>query len=70
MSYKKKIVTDSGIEIRPVYTNDDVTASRQPESGNNEPGQFPFTRGIQADMPALAPRKKVINVIIIYYHKE
>ncbi len=37
--------TDSGIEIRPVYTKDDLPA------GENElPGEFPFTRGVQADM--------------------
>ena len=36
--------TDSGIEIKKVYTNEDF----QPNS--EEPGQFPFTRGIQPDM--------------------
>ncbi|HKO73966.1 MAG TPA: methylmalonyl-CoA mutase family protein [Gaiellaceae bacterium] len=37
--------TDSGIEVKPVYTADDVGAS---EPGR--PGEFPFTRGPYADM--------------------
>jgi methylmalonyl-CoA mutase, N-terminal domain len=41
----KKIYTDSGIEIKPVYSPGDYS------SKNDElPGQFPFTRGIQPDM--------------------
>src|SRR5580698_6269877 len=44
---EKKIYTDSGIEIKPLYTSND-----QPSSNNNKelPGEFPFTRGIQPDM--------------------
>jgi methylmalonyl-CoA mutase N-terminal domain/subunit len=38
----KKIFTDSGIEIKPLYT--------QPVPSNELPGEFPFTRGIQSDM--------------------
>lgn len=47
-----KKFTDSGIEIKPFYTNSDVPASgnQQQEPGNQTPGEFPFTRGIQADM--------------------
>ena len=45
MSEQKKIFTDSGIEIRTVYTEQD-----QPATANQQPGSFPFTRGIQADM--------------------
>ncbi|MCW3117986.1 MAG: methylmalonyl-CoA mutase [Chitinophagaceae bacterium] len=41
----KKIVTDSGIEIKPFYTNDSPSSTF-----HDEPGTFPFTRGIQADM--------------------
>lgn len=41
----QKKYTDSGIEIKPVYTKDDLPAST-PE----QPGVFPFTRGVQADM--------------------
>jgi len=42
----KKIYTDSGIEIKPLYTAND-----QPSLPTNElPGEFPFTRGIQPDM--------------------
>ena len=41
----KKIITDSGIEIRPVYT-----ASETPSYVDDQPGKYPFTRGIQPDM--------------------
>jgi methylmalonyl-CoA mutase N-terminal domain/subunit len=37
--------TDSGIEIKPVYTAADSNVD-----GTELPGQFPFTRGVQADM--------------------
>jgi methylmalonyl-CoA mutase, N-terminal domain len=36
--------TDSGIEIKPVYTDDDVGRAPEP------PGEFPFTRGPYRDM--------------------
>jgi methylmalonyl-CoA mutase, N-terminal domain len=42
---EKKINTDSGIEIKPVYTQAD--ASGIP---TDAPGEFPFTRGVQSDM--------------------
>src|ERR1700743_1055357 len=38
----KKIFTDSGIEIKPLYTESVPL--------NELPGEFPFTRGIQPDM--------------------
>ena len=41
----KNIYTDSGIEIKPLYTTND-----QSLPCNEQPGEFPFTRGIQADM--------------------
>jgi methylmalonyl-CoA mutase N-terminal domain/subunit len=41
---EKKIFTDSGIEIKEVYTSDDCKPL------TNQPGQFPFTRGVQSDM--------------------
>jgi methylmalonyl-CoA mutase N-terminal domain/subunit len=41
----KRIVTDSGIEIKPVYTDKDL-----PEISGEKPGDFPFTRGVQPDM--------------------
>jgi methylmalonyl-CoA mutase N-terminal domain/subunit len=41
--------TDSGIEIRPVYTADDLVGW-DPAEQLGEPGQFPYTRGIRADM--------------------
>ncbi len=41
----KKVYTDSGIEIKPLYT-----AGDQPSPANELPGEFPFTRGIQQDM--------------------
>ncbi len=38
---EKKIYTDSGIEVKPLYSG----------NGDQElPGQFPFTRGVQPDM--------------------
>jgi methylmalonyl-CoA mutase N-terminal domain/subunit len=45
MSEEKKVFTDSGIEIKTIYTGEDV-----PATANPQPGTFPFTRGIQPDM--------------------
>jgi methylmalonyl-CoA mutase N-terminal domain/subunit len=42
VSEEKKILTESGIEIKQVYTSHDTK--------NEMPGQYPFTRGIQPDM--------------------
>ena len=43
--------TDSGIELRPVYGQDDLTASGfDPERDLGEPGAFPFTRGVYPTM--------------------
>ncbi|MEO6220598.1 MAG: methylmalonyl-CoA mutase family protein [Ginsengibacter sp.] len=43
----KKIYTDSGIEIKKLYTSSDVPK----KPGKDEkPGEFPFTRGVQEDM--------------------
>src|SRR5437868_68790 len=42
----KPIATDSGINIKSLYTGDDLAGL--PESGM--PGELPFTRGIQPDM--------------------
>ena len=49
---EQKRYTDSGIEIKPVYTKEDVpaTGNREQATGNDQPGTFPFTRGIQPDM--------------------
>jgi len=44
---EKKIYTDSDIEIKPVYT-EQQTSNHQPQT--ELPGIFPFTRGIQPDM--------------------
>jgi methylmalonyl-CoA mutase, N-terminal domain len=41
----KKIITDSEIEIKSVYMNDSHQSAI-----NEQPGSFPFTRGIQNDM--------------------
>ncbi|MDX6679237.1 MAG: methylmalonyl-CoA mutase, N-terminal domain, partial [Solirubrobacteraceae bacterium] len=38
--------TDSGIEIQPVYTEDDVS----PDLDLGEPGSFPYTRGVHGEM--------------------
>ena len=40
--------TDSGIEIKAVYDEDDVRPALEERLG--EPGEFPFTRGIHPDM--------------------
>jgi len=42
----EKRFTDSGIEIKKVYTDGDIQGSPSPEG----PGEAPFTRGIQPDM--------------------
>ena len=48
---EKKIFTDSGIEVKLVYTTEDLSNPHQAINGNSElPGEFPFTRGTQADM--------------------
>ena len=47
MSNDKKIFTDSGIEIKNIYTSDDLALT--PPSGGGG-GVFPFTRGVQPDM--------------------
>src|SRR4051794_13387042 len=40
--------TDSGIEVKPLYTEQDVAAELPDRLG--EPGKYPFTRGIREDM--------------------
>jgi methylmalonyl-CoA mutase N-terminal domain/subunit len=40
--------TDSGIEVKPLYSEEDVAAGLPERLG--EPGQYPFTRGIREDM--------------------
>src|SRR4028118_1160834 len=42
---QKKVTTDSGIEIKPLYTPADSGTTI-----NELPGSYPFTRGIQEDM--------------------
>src|SRR5258705_675638 len=44
----KKKYTDSGIEIKKIYTEND--SSQNPPSGGRGVGEFPFTRGVQPDM--------------------
>lgn len=41
----QKKYTDSGIEVKQLYTGDDL-----PLTSNEMPGSFPFTRGVQPDM--------------------
>src|SRR5436190_1985500 len=45
MADEKKITTDSGIEIKRVYRTTDVR-----QQTTEEPGEFPYTRGVQPDM--------------------
>ncbi len=40
--------TDSGIEVKPVYTEGDLPEGLPERLG--QPGQYPFTRGIHRDM--------------------
>ncbi len=41
----RKITTESGIEIKEIYTTDN-----SPVTDHSLPGEFPFTRGVQASM--------------------
>jgi len=43
----KKILTDSEIEIKEIYRQEDLPGSLDTKE---QPGQFPFTRGVQPDM--------------------
>ncbi|MEO6136695.1 MAG: methylmalonyl-CoA mutase family protein [Ginsengibacter sp.] len=43
----KNVVTDSGIEIKEVYTSDDI--NKKSVEGEM-PGKFPYTRGVKEDM--------------------
>jgi methylmalonyl-CoA mutase N-terminal domain/subunit len=45
MAEEKKVYTDSGIEVKTLYTSDSIK-----ELNIELPGRFPFTRGVQADM--------------------
>ena len=47
MSEKEKKYTDSGIEIKEIYSKSDLPPNSQPEE---KPGVYPFTRGVQSDM--------------------
>src|SRR5690349_8223998 len=48
---EKKIYTDSGIEIKEVYDQHDVSKASTPGGDAGEiPGAYPFTRGIHPDM--------------------
>jgi methylmalonyl-CoA mutase N-terminal domain/subunit len=49
MTDKNKKYTDAGIEIKPVYDKSDVQATGDKQI-DGQPGDFPFTRGIQPDM--------------------
>src|SRR5664279_5322286 len=50
MKEADKKYTDSGIEIKKVYTYPDLYKSPAPKGFEETPGDFPFTRGVQADM--------------------
>ncbi len=50
MATDKKIFTDSGIEIKAVYSQDDLAQTPPSGGWGVLPGAFPFTRGVQADM--------------------
>ncbi len=44
---EKKVFLESGIEVKSLYTQEDIKES---EAGQNMPGQYPFTRGIHEKM--------------------
>ena len=48
MKEDDKKYTDSGIEIKKVYTYPDLYQSPAPKGFEEVPGDFPFTRGVQA----------------------
>jgi methylmalonyl-CoA mutase N-terminal domain/subunit len=48
-SSKDQRLTDSGIEVRPVYTADDLNGW-DPDTQLGAPGAFPYTRGIHPTM--------------------
>src|SRR6187401_2141311 len=50
MPDEKRCFTDSGIEIKSIYTPKDLSKLNVAKYLNEHPGQFPFTRGVQADM--------------------
>ena len=43
----KKLHTDSGIEVKEIYTKDDLSGV---PPGDGLPGDYPYTRGVQPDM--------------------
>lgn len=45
----KTVINESGIEVKPLYTAEDVAASGGMDMVG-EPGQYPFTRGIHREM--------------------
>lgn len=44
----KPVFSDSGIEVKPVYTAADANGGNG--AGEERPGEYPFTRGIHAEM--------------------
>ena len=49
---EKKVFLESGIEVKPLYTQADIKDS---ETDRNMPGQYPFTRGIHPEMYRARP---------------
>lgn len=46
----EKKFTDSGIEIKSIYTKEDIQQPHVAAHADEMPGNFPFTRGVQPDM--------------------
>ncbi|MDQ3587641.1 MAG: methylmalonyl-CoA mutase family protein [Actinomycetota bacterium] len=44
----ERLFTDSGIEIQPLYSQEDVAEGLEERLG--EPGEYPFTRGVHREM--------------------
>jgi methylmalonyl-CoA mutase N-terminal domain/subunit len=49
-SSKRRFATDADIEIKGAYGPADVPAGWSPERDLGQPGEYPYTRGIHADM--------------------
>lgn len=50
MSEENKKYTDSGIEVKPLYSSKDAQITDSANAEDYLPGKFPYTRGVQSSM--------------------